>query len=174
MRPVGIAALVLSLTGCASVHTEVVIPAPPKEVWAVLTDTARYHEWNPVMVQADGTHREGETVTYEIREPSGEQYPLEASVEKVVDDKALNQCGGAWAILTFDHTWELVPVPGGTRVVQREEYRGVGVLFWDESWIEPAYSRANEALKRRVLELRDRPAAGKRAGRRAFSAHNKE
>ena len=154
MRQLSIATLALCLAGCASVHTEIVIPAPPNEVWAVLTDTARYHEWNPVMVKADGTHREGETVTYQIREPNGEQYPIEASVERVVDKQKLNQCGGAPVILTFDHYWELEEVPGGTRVVQREEYRGVGVLFWDKSWIKLAYARSNKALKHRVLELR--------------------
>ena len=162
MRRVSVTALFLSLVGCASVHTEVVIPAPPSAVWAVLTDSSRYREWNPVMVHADGTYREGETVTYQVREPSGDQYRLEATVENVVNDKTLNQCGGTWAILTFDHTWELEPVAGGTRLIQREEYRGLGVLFWDESWIEPAYARANEALKRRVLDIATKTATAAR------------
>ena len=45
---------------------------------------------------------------------------------------------------------------GGTRVVQHEEYRGLGVWFWDASWVEPAYSKANEALRDRVAQLKER------------------
>ena len=55
--------------------------------------------------------------------------------------------------MTFDPTWSLEPVDGGTRVTQHEEYRGIGVWFWDYSWVESAYARANEALKKRVLQV---------------------
>lgn len=137
--------------GCATVHTETFIEAPPNEVWAVLSDPAGYEEWNPVFVHAEGTLREDETMTYRVRETEGEEYTMEANVEEVVDGEKLNQRGGTWGILTFDHTWQLVPENGGTRVIQHEEYGGIGVIFWNHDWIEPAYSRANEALKTRVL-----------------------
>ena len=42
-------------------------------------------------------------------------------------------------MLTFDHTWRLEAVDGGTRVTQFEEYKGIGVLFWDPAWVEEAY-----------------------------------
>ena len=58
--------------------------------------------------------------------------------------------------MTFDHTYLLEAVEGGTRVTQHEEYRGIGVLFWDASWVEPAYSKVNEALRDRVAQLKER------------------
>lgn len=145
------AALALSLASCTSVHTEIVIPATPDRIWTVLTAAPCYEEWNPVMVHADGEYVEGRTVKYRVREPNGEEYPMKAKVAAVVEAKKLNQVGGVRTILRFDHTWRLEPVEGGTRVIQKEEYRGIGVWFWDESWIELAYSRANEALRERVL-----------------------
>ncbi|MEM9068988.1 MAG: hypothetical protein AAGE52_10800 [Myxococcota bacterium] len=57
-------------------------------------------------------------------------------------------------MLTFDHHWTLSAAGEGTRVVQHEYYRGIGVWFWDPSWYEDAYERAIEGLGRRVLELR--------------------
>ena len=44
------------------------------------------------------------------------------------------------------------PVKGGTKVTQREEYRGIAVWFWDADWVEPAYQKANQALRDRVLQ----------------------
>ena len=49
-------------------------------------------------------------------------------------------------MLAFDHTWRLEPVPGGTRVIQHEEYRGIGVWFWDPAWYEVAYRDGLAAL----------------------------
>ena len=46
-------------------------------------------------------------------------------------------------------------VDGGTRVTQHEEYRGIGVWFWDESWVEPAYAGVNEALGKRVIHAKE-------------------
>ena len=70
----------------------------------------------------------------------------------MIEKKKLNQFGGMRGILTFDHQWLLEPVEGGTKVIQHEEYRGIGVWFWDYSWVEPAYTKANDALKKRVME----------------------
>ena len=106
----------MGLMGCATVHTELVIEAPPNEVWAALADRDGYRDWHPVLVP----------------------------------ERLLNQRGGIWGMLTFDHRWELEPVEGGTRLVQHEEYRGLFLPFWDYSWVEPAYAKANEGLKRRV------------------------
>ncbi|KAF9918914.1 hypothetical protein BX616_004423 [Lobosporangium transversale] len=52
------------------IKTTITIPAPPKEVWEVLTDLSHYHEWNPMIVQAKGTIEEGEALDLKIRLPS--------------------------------------------------------------------------------------------------------
>lgn len=135
------------------VHTEIVIPAPPSAVWSVLADAPRYKEWNPVFIDVEGELREGAKMTYRVRERPGKESTIVPTVVKLAIDEELNQFGGLRGILTFDHHWLLEPLEGGTRVTQHEEYRGIGVWFWNASWVEPAYSRANEALKDRVLDL---------------------
>ena len=45
----------------------------------------------------------------------------------------------------------LDPVPEVTRVTNPEEWSGIGVLFWDYSWVEPTYKEMNEILKKQVL-----------------------
>ena len=146
--------MLVAISGCTSVHTELFIPAEPKEIWAVLVDAQGYKEWNPVLVPIEGKIREGEKLTYQMTEPNGKQSEIEAEVVKIIEEKELNQYGGMWGILTFDHKYVLEPVEGGTKVIQQEEYNGIGVWFWDNSWIEPAYNKVNKALSDRVAQLK--------------------
>ena len=129
------------------------IPADPEIIWSVLTDTSGYKAWNPVLVPIEGDLQEGKKLKYQMTEPDGKQSEIMAKVVKMVELRELNQSGGIPGILTFNHKWLLDPVDEGTRVTQHEEYRGVGVLFWDASWVEPAYRNVNKALKSRVAHL---------------------
>ena len=148
-------AVLLFLSSCSSVHTQLIIPAQPEKVWSVLMDAPGYKEWNPVLVPIKGELREGEIIKYKMTQPNGETAELEAEVIKIDKGKELNQYGGLWGFLTFDHRYILEPVEGGTQVTQHEDYRGIGVWFWDECWVEPAYQKVNEALRDRVIQLQE-------------------
>ena len=87
-----------------------------------------------------------------MRDESGAETRVTATVIKFDEARELNQFGGMRGILTFDHHWLLEPLEGGTRVTQHQEYRGIGVWFWDPSWFESACARANEALRDTVLQ----------------------
>jgi hypothetical protein len=150
MMKMTVLGVLLVATGCASVRTEIVVKAPPAEVWAVLTDGSAYPKWNPVLIEAKGTIEKGNTVKYQCRQPSGKQYPIEAEVDVTQANAHLQQSGGTWGLLTFEHNWHLEAHPEGTRVVQVENYGGIGVWFWDRDWVEPAYARVNRALKAEV------------------------
>ncbi len=131
-------------------HVETVVAASPEAVWAVLIDSARYAEWNPVFVAVDGAYIEGQTVTNTVRFPDGSDVDMAATIKTLSDQKELRQTGGMLGFLTFDHQWLLEPVEGGTRVVQHEIDRGFWLWFWNSDWIEPAYSDVLEALAERV------------------------
>ena len=141
----------LAFVGCKSVDAQLTIPASPEKIWSILMDGDNYGEWNPVLVQVEGEFREGATLTYQMMTESGEAAEVEARVVKLDPRRELNQAGGYWGILTFDHHWILESVEGGTRVTQHEDYTGVGVLFFDPSWFEAAYGRGNRNLRDRVL-----------------------
>ena len=132
-------------------RAETVVPARPERVWDVLVDTAAYPEWNPVFVKVDGTYAEGVTVMNSVMFPDGNAVDMKAKVKTVTPGRELRQTGGIPGFLTFDHRWLLEPVDGGTKVVQHEVDRGFYLWFWDSSWVEPAYMKATEALRDRVV-----------------------
>jgi len=144
-------AIALAVLGKKTFQVEIVIPAPPATVWAVLMATEKYPEWNPTFVEVSGLYEVGGTVLNKVRDPDGKVLEMTATVAEVVANKTLRQRGGIWGIITFDHQWLLEPVAGGTKVTQHEVDRGLYLWIWDSSWIEPAYARTNEALKTRVL-----------------------
>ncbi|MEO0814609.1 MAG: SRPBCC domain-containing protein, partial [Myxococcota bacterium] len=146
----GVIVMTLSIFGHKKVHSELVIPASPAEIWAVLTETAAYAEWNPVFVSVTGEHREGAKLSYEMKDQSGKTSTVSATVKKVVPERELNQFGGIPGVVTFDHHWVLEAVEGGTRVTQWEQYRGLYVWFWDPTWFGEQYQKAIEALRDRI------------------------
>ncbi|GLS27548.1 SRPBCC domain-containing protein [Marinibactrum halimedae] len=155
MKKIILGLISLGLISCASVNNEIVIEASPNEVWEVLTNTSAYAEWNPVILDPQGTFIEGGKVVMQFKEPSGKQYEIKAKVKQVVPEKLLNQYGGTWGIITFDHSYTLEQVPEGTKVTIHEDYKGLYVPFWDHSQMEVSYAKVNEALKKRVLFLKN-------------------
>ena len=60
-------------------------------------------------------------------------------------NRELNQVGSVPLVLTFDHQYLLEPADGGTRIVQHEVYRGLGV--WSGTRLGGAgVRRVNDAL----------------------------
>lgn len=145
--------VVLYLMGHKSVHAELVISAEPEEIWSVLMDKDRYREWNPILIPVEGDLREGEKLQYQMISPDGKETLVATKVVKLLKHRELNQYGGIPGVLTFDHQWILEPVANGTKVIQHEEYRGIGVPFWDPGWVETAYHKSLEALKTRIHSL---------------------
>ncbi len=150
---VGVLVVSAALFTSKTFRVEVFVPAPQKAVWSVLTDTSRYREWNPVFIQVDGEFQEGAEIRNTVLDPDGNELAMTSTVDKLVPEREIRQYGGVPGIITFDHTWRLEPEEGGTKVIQHEIDRGLGLWFWDSSWIEPSYTKASEALKERVLEL---------------------
>jgi len=133
-------------------RAEIVVPAAPEDVWAVLMDTGSYPEWNPVFVVVDGQYAEGAKLVNKVRDPAGKILEMTAKVRTLTPNRELRQAGGVPGVITFDHRWLLEPVEGGTRVTQHEVDRGAFLWFWNADWIEPAYGKVNEALRDRVLQ----------------------
>jgi hypothetical protein len=142
--------MAFSLLGHKSVHAERIVPASPEQIWAVITDAETYPDWNPVFVEVQGTYEDGATMTYQMKDASGATSKVNSTVIKFDPQRELEQFGGMRGVLTFDHHWILEPVEGGTKVIQHEDYRGIGVWFWDPSWFEGAYGRAIDGLAERL------------------------
>jgi len=143
---------------CTTFHTEIIIPAEPEAIWSVLIDAPGYKEWNPLLIPLTGSLQEGQKITYQMTQPDGKQSELTSKIKKMIAHKELNQRGGIPGILTFNHKYLLESVEGGTKVTQHEVDRGIGLLFWDYSWVQPTYEKVNEALRDRVLNLKEKGA----------------
>lgn len=142
---------VLGLVGCSHVtQAETQIAASPEAVWEVLSNAEGYEDWNPVHVRMEGAFREGEKVTVHLREPSGEINTFDSKVRSVVPNREIRQGGGFPGLFTFRHSFVLEPRDGGTYLIQREKFAGLGVIFIDMSWTQAAYDSVNEALKKEV------------------------
>ena len=144
---------VLYFTGKKSVHTEITVSASPENVWRVLTDMDKYSEWNPVMKLLKGEVKEGNQVTYLFSQDVENKSEIKVKIVKIESDRLLNQTGGVSLILTFNHKYKLVPIGDKTKVIIHEDYKGIGVNFWNPKPVEEAYLRLNESLKKRVESL---------------------
>ena len=142
--------IILYFTGKKSVHHEIFINAKPEKVWAILTNTKDYDTWNPVMKLLDGEIKEGNKVKYQFTQDENTISQIPSKVKKIVPKELLNQAGGMPMILTFDHRYILEPSGNGTKLIIHEDYRGIGVNFWNPQPVEEAYKRLNHAIKQKV------------------------
>ena len=118
----------------------------------MITDAPNYKNWNPVITNVVGTYAEGATIINTVVEDGKKPTEIKSKVVKFEPPFHLNQFGGYRGIITFDHHYILEKVDAGTKVIQKEEYTGFYVNFWDSAWVEPAYGRVNEALKQEVTK----------------------
>jgi hypothetical protein len=92
-------------------------------VWDVLTDFARYKEWNPVITLADGRLDEGHRLALRIAPTGRIAYIVRPRLSKVVHERELR-----WRrrlpLRTTEQLFELEAVPGGTQVTHGQEAWG--------------------------------------------------
>ncbi|MEL6989618.1 MAG: SRPBCC domain-containing protein [Bacteroidota bacterium] len=124
-------ATLLYFLGYKSVHHEITIHTSPEKEWNVLTDADKYDSWNPVMKLLEGKISEGNKVKYQFTQEADNKYDIGSTVKKVVPLKLLNQGGGIPFILSFNHKYILEPVERGTKLTIHEDYKGIGVNFWN-------------------------------------------
>ena len=104
-------------------------------------------------VEVSGPYEVGTKLSLRVRKPDGAFVEMRPTLKALVPNRELHQGGGMPGVLTYNHSWTLQRVEGGTLVRQIDVDRGAFLWFWDTSWIEPSFRLANEALARRVLDL---------------------
>jgi hypothetical protein len=142
-----------AMLGAKSVHTEIIIPSEPENVWQVLTDIERYQEWNPAITLVSGKLEVGNKVTYYFQETESKGANISSEVIEITPSTHLNHKGGIWGVITFEQHYHLESHELGTKFTIHEDYTGVYVNFWDESHTRLQYQKMADALKVRVLDL---------------------
>lgn len=149
--------LILSITSRTSAHAEIIIETSPQQVWDILMDEEAYPTWNDVLIPVTGLIEEGNELNYRLLPPSGEPIEITMTVNALIPLELLNQRGGIPGIFTYDHHYMLKEVEGKTRVIIHEDFKGIGLFFIDLDWVQPAYARLNQSLRRRSLERSKEP-----------------
>jgi hypothetical protein len=135
------------------------INATPATVWRVLTDLARYEEWNPFMTQASGRIEEGAAIRVHMEPPGGRVMIFRPRILEVAPEERLRWLGSVLIAGLFDgeHTFEIEPLEGRrVRFSQSEAFSGLLLPLFarglDQATLE-GFEQMNEALKVRAEAL---------------------
>ena len=142
-------------------RTEVEIQAPPSRVYQLLTDFARYPEWNPFLTAASGKLEVGSRLSLELSLPEGNSYVLSPTLESVKENEELRWRGRYLfaSLLEAEHFFVLSERDAGTtRLVHGQNFSGFLLKLAGNSLTLAARGAVymNQALKKRA------EAAGKR------------
>ena len=133
------------------------VPATPETVWAVLTDTDAYPQWN-TLLSVRGEFTVGETVAVWLSIPGLPSLPISPEITAVEPERALRWRSQLLGI-EAEHAFLLEPLDGGgTRFVQTERFGGAmagPVLSRFERRIRRGFEQMNVGLRRRAMELAD-------------------
>lgn len=109
-------------------RTEILIEATAERVWEVLTDFEEMPEWNPFITVISGELEAGERIRVHLKPPEGKGMTFKPRLVKVEHGRELRWIGhlGIPGLFDGEHIFEIDELPHGiTRLVQREEFKGV-------------------------------------------------
>jgi len=134
---------------------EIDIDAPLSAVWAALTDTGSYPEWNPFIRRLTGDLREGAKLDVRIEPPGGRAMSFKPTVLSLENERELRWLGHFLLRGLFDgeHIFRLEDLgEGGTRFTQAERFSGILVRPFGSTLdkTELGFEHMNAALKARV------------------------
>jgi hypothetical protein len=139
-----------------SVTTE--INAPVEIVWAVLTETGSFADWNPFMPRLTGPLAEGERLEVRITPPGAKGMTFRPTVTVAEPGEKLEWLGRFLVRGVFDgrHSFTLAATAEGTRLTQEETFTGVLVPLMASTLAktEEGFRQMNEALKARAERVR--------------------
>lgn len=142
--------------------TEIEIDAPTEIVWEVLTDLARYPEWNPFITSAEGRVEVGQRLTNRLQPPGGRAMTFRPTVTEVDPGRVFEWLGHLGVPGLFDgrHRFELAARPGGgSRLVHAESFRGLLVRLMRhqlDTGTRAGFEAMNEAVRARAESLATR------------------
>ena len=115
-----------------SLHAAVEIDAPAERVWQVVSDFARYPEWNPFIVRAAGVPRVGERLHVTIVAPGMKPASFRPRVLDFEPGRLIRWKGEFKLPGLFDgrHALIVEPLDGGrSRFTTHEDVSGIMLPF---------------------------------------------
>jgi hypothetical protein len=134
---------------------EIEIEAPAERVWGILTDFARFPEWNPFIRQATGEPKTGARLKIRLEPTGGRAMSFKPKMLNVEPNREIRWLGRLLIPGLFDgeHTLTIEPLDEKrVRFTQREKFTGLLVPFMAKSIDRDArrgFEEMNRALKER-------------------------
>jgi hypothetical protein len=131
------------------------ITAPAEEVWAVLTDTGSYADWNPFIRKLEGPWERGARLALTIK--AGTRHMSFRPTVLAYEEGRLIRWRGRLllpGIVDGEHELRVETLDDGTsRFTQHETFRGLLVPFLRRTLedTDRGFAEMNEALRQRVL-----------------------
>lgn len=127
------------------------IAAAPDQVWAVLTDGARWSAWDSGVTAVEGRIAPGERITIRSAAAPGRAFPV--TVTAFEAPHRLEFTGGMpLGLFRGVRSYTLTPSGGGTTFRVREEYTGplLGLVWRSMPDLQPSFDQFAAGLRGRV------------------------
>jgi len=145
------------------IKTEIAINATPTQVWAVLTDFAHYPEWNPFVLQVEGSAYQNATIRYRFEMPRGIRIWTPATVLRFEPERELRFSANFLtpALFRGDHYFAIQATEQGGVIFHHGEIVS-GLLFPAvqlvlQNFGLPMFQALNGALKQRAEDFAKTP-----------------
>ncbi len=133
----------------ATIRTTIDIAASREVIWSLLTDTARYPEWNPTVAKVEGTMAQGETVTFYPATSPGRGFKTKV-VEYDPESRMVCRGGMPLGLFSGSRTFQLGEAGRRIRFEMIEEYSGVleGLITRTMGDQQPTFDEFAASLKK--------------------------
>lgn len=138
-----------------TITTQIEIAAPPAEIWSILMDFPAYGEWNPFIVDIQGSPAVGDRLRARLRPPGGRSMTFQPRVTENQEGRLFQWLGrlGVKGIFDGRHSFRIRPTDRGADFEQSEEFTGVlagPILRVIRQRTEAGFRAMNRALKERA------------------------
>jgi uncharacterized protein YndB with AHSA1/START domain len=147
----------MRLTERFVVRVTTTIAAAPDQVWQVLTDLHRYHQWHPTLELLDGPPAgqvaTGTVLRLRAGRGTSTERTFEVSVTEMAEPLTLAWEGGDPQVFFGRHRFTLSHEAGGTQLVDEEVFSGAMaqvLLAKYRTALEADYQASAAALKKTV------------------------
>lgn len=129
-------------------HVSRTIAAPAERVWALLTDAASYHDWNPSIVSLGGAIIPGGTVELVSTVDPKRTFTLKVT-EMTAPTRMVWSNGMPLGLFTGERTYRLVERNGATEFSMTEDFTGLlaGLLSRSVPDMTESFSQFADGLK---------------------------
>lgn len=138
------------------VSTEIVIEALADRVWQILTDFAKFPEWNPFIKKMIGEPRIGARLEVRLEPPQGRAMTFRPKMVHLETNREMCWLGKLWipGLFNGEHCFTIEALDEkGVRFVQHEKFTGLLVPLMARSLdrdTKSGFEAMNRALKERA------------------------